>query len=121
MRLIFAFIFLFSLSTAATKTDLENEYYHRLMSPVPENTKVAVTHFTKSYGGVFKGYAEDFDGEGDFYFRAEHLAEALEKNTRDVLKGASKITGSTVTLKKAMKTVVPPPEEHNFTVTLPDK
>ena len=105
MRIIFILVFLFSLSTQADKQG----YYYMEDLPVPEGTKVQVLEYTKDFGGVFKGYSVGFDGEGDYYFRAEHLSVAMDSNLRTVLKNAPKIVGKEITLKKELKTVLPPP------------
>lgn len=109
MRILFVFICLFSLSTAANKSKLSKPtYYYKVNGKLSKGKKVVVTEYTKSYGGVFRGYLEKLDGEGFFYFRAEHLAKALGKEPKSILKGSKKIVGKTVTLKKELKTVLAP-------------
>lgn len=120
MRIVFVFILLFSLSTAANKVQVDKPvYYYKTVNTIKKGSKVVVTDFTKAYGGVFRGFLDKYDGEGFFYFRAEHLAQSLGKDLKTIIKSSKKITGKTITLKKDLKTVLAPlAEEAPVKVTL---
>lgn len=105
MRIVFVLTFLFCFSTQADKEG----YYYIEDTPVPAGTKVHVLDYTTNFGGVFMGYSVDFDGEGDYYFRAEHLSLAMDSKLKTVLKNAPKIVGKRITVKNELKTVLAPP------------
>jgi len=84
-------------------------YYYKEHISVPKGTVVYVAGFSKNFEGVFRGYSFDFDGEGEYYFRAEHLSIAMNSKLKTVLKNAPKIVGKKITLKKELKTVLTPP------------
>lgn len=105
MRIVFVLIFLFSL---ATQADKEGYYYKEHLS-VPKGTEVHVLEYSQNFGGVFKGYTVGFDGEGDYFFRVEQLAKAMNSKPRTVIKNARKIAGKKITLKNELKTVLAPP------------
>ena len=98
-------------ATANKSGDLNQGYYHKQMALIPKETRIVVVDFTKAYGGVFKGYAEEFDGEGYFHFRGEHLAKAMKLEARDVLRRAKTIKGTTIKIKEDLITVLAPPYE----------
>lgn len=114
MRLLFLGVFFFSLSTAANRSEVAKKnkktYYYKVIDSLPEGGEVVVTDYTRSYGGVFRGFLDKLDGEGYFYFRAEHLAKALKKEPKVILKSANKLKGKTIKLKSKLLLVASPPK-----------
>ena len=105
MRLYFILITFFCLSTHA---DRQGYYYDNDLT-VPKNTEIKVLDYTKKFGGVFKGFSVGFDGEGEYYFRAEDLSVAMSSKLKTVLKNAPKIVGKKIKLKRDLATVISPP------------
>jgi hypothetical protein len=81
------------------------ELYKKVVGSVPKNSEIVIIDFTPQLGGVFKAFNSKLDGEGEFYFRAEHLAKALDMKYKAIIKTASKMKDQKFTLKNDLSIV----------------
>lgn len=94
------------LSSSAFATN----YFYDKDLPVSKNIKIKITKYEPVAGGVFTGYSVDFDGEGSFYTKAEHLSKSVKKLTyRQAHKNPKSLVGKTFLLSQKLDTVIPPP------------